>query len=893
MREAQKGKGMIKNNFIRRTFFGIIIMLAVLMMPVFAFAETGSEAEYIKEYEVLKSLGIEIDDFASDRAMTRAEAAKAFCEISGLTPQKGETGFYDVPQSHKYAGYIETACEAGLMSGCDENIFAPDRNITYSELVKTILDMMGYTPYAEISGGYPDGYLSYAGTLGLGKGISDISGNTPLNGLNFAKIIYNSLDKEVLQFELTGNEKKYFTKEGDTYAYKYMRVKKGEGRVVATDEAAIMGETFAKGIIRIGDEVITDKGGAGKSLLGYETEYWVKETDKDDMPELLYIIPDEKQKTLTISGYDIVEVDMSKLTYNDNDKEKRINISDDMVCIYNGEVIDFTPDDLKPYDGMVKIIIDSKNHVSVAIVTDYTYGVVKGVSSVNNRIIFDDGKTLNLDNYSEWKLTKKGSEIELIELVQGDVLNIMVSSDGKKLNAEVSGSKVSGRITGIGNDADRTILYLDTVPNGVVVSPYYNNFDELKLSYQGEWYVNILGDIFYSATIKSGAMQYGYMVSYAILDGEESMMFKIFTADGTFIKPNTKDKLTLTKHGGTEKLAADRLWEYLKANNVKPQLIKYQLDEEGFLQKVQFSEMNYNAATGENIKAVGSYPVGSFTCDFVSKGGTTGYYQIGIFDCKYFLDPNAVIFRVPEDKKEEKEYSVIARADLTRKVYYAAELYDVDDSFESEVCVINLEGKSSDFNWETTYLAIVDKSTYEFVEAEGAEAVALSVYQAGKAAKIYCTDENMVTQSTVQSHYEGVRAWDLQSGDVIAFMADSDGVMRKFELMYSPSREDGSYFMYSNESGMPTKTDYGSTLYLAHGVIKGISDNGLVINANGDGDDNSWNHYLAYEASNTRTYLYDSKDKKWKSVPFTSLKKDDVVVVRMLGYSLRDVLIYE
>ena len=80
---------MIKNNFIRRTFFGIIIMLAVLMMPVFAFAETGSEAEYIKEYEVLKSLGIEIDDFASDRAMTRAEAAKAFCEISGLTPQKG------------------------------------------------------------------------------------------------------------------------------------------------------------------------------------------------------------------------------------------------------------------------------------------------------------------------------------------------------------------------------------------------------------------------------------------------------------------------------------------------------------------------------------------------------------------------------------------------------------------------------------------------------------------------------------------------------------------------------------------------------------------------------------------------------------------------------------
>ncbi|MBQ3426266.1 MAG: S-layer homology domain-containing protein [Clostridia bacterium] len=880
----------------KKKLVGIAVVLMIMLMIVSVSAEGSGDGDYIKEYEVLKSIGIAIDDFSEDREITRAETAKVVCEIGGYLPQSGETGFFDVPQSHSYAGYIDAACKAGFMSGYGAGVFEPDQAITYSELAKTILDMMGYGTYAGINGGYPEGYLRYASSLSFGKGTDGVSADAPLNGMNFAKILYNALDKKVLQLELNGRGTKYITEDGETFAYKYMKVKKGEGRVVATDSAAIIGQTLGNGTIKIDNETVIDKNGEGKLLLGYETEFWVREIDKDDMPELLYIIPDDDQKTIDLRSYDIIDVNTSRLTYDENSKEKHINLADDMVCIYNGDVIDYTPDDLKPYDGTVKIIINSDNRAAVAVVSNYTYGVVKGISSVGNKIVFDDGQTLSLDNYKEWKLIKNGNEIEFIELIQGNVLNVMASKDGTKLCAEVFGGKVSGRITGINNDAGRKVVYLDTVPDGIVVSPYYNKIEEIQLSYQGEWYTNILGDIFYSAAVKSGAMQYGYMASYSVLaEEEEAVMLKIFTSDGTFIKPHTKNKVTFVDPDGKNnvKLAYDKFGEYLKLNNIQPQLIKYMLDGEGYLQKVQFSELNYNKATGENIKTVGSYPVGAFTCDYVSEGGTTGYYQIGIFDCKYFLDPNAVIFRVPEDKKEEKEYSVISRADMTRKLYYAAELYDVDDSFESEACVINLEGKSSNFNWETTLLAIIDKSNFEYLESESGAALALNIYQGGKEGKIYCTDADMVTQETVQGRYNNVHAWDLKEGDVIAYLADSDGIIRKFELMYSPSREDGSYFAYSNEAGMPEKNDYSSDLYLAHGIIKGISDNGLVINANGDGSDSSWNHYLAYEASNTRTYLYDSKDKKWKSVAFSSLKKDDIVVVRMLGYSLRDVLIYE
>lgn len=880
----------------KKKLMGIAMILMLMLMTVSVCAEGSDNGEYIKEYEVLKSIGITIDDFDNDREITRSETAKVVCEIGGYLPQSGETGFFDVPQKHSYAGYISAACKAGVMTGYGDGVFEPNRAITYSELAKTILDMMGYGKYAGISGGYPEGYLRYASSLSFGKGTGGVSSDAPLNGENFAKIIYNALDKEVLQLELNGSGTKYITEDGETFAYRYMKVKKGEGRVVATDSAAIIGQTLGKDTVKINDEILIDKNGKAKLLLGYETEFWVREIDKDDMPELLFITPDDDQKTLDLRSYDIIDVNTSRLTYYENNKEKHINLADDLVCIYNGDVIAYTPDDLKPYDGTVKVIINSDNRAAVAVVCNYTYGVVKGISSVGNKIVFDDGQNLSLDAYREWKLIKNGKEIEFIELVAGNVLNIMSSKDGTKLCIEVIGGKVSGRITGINNDADRTTVYLDTIPDGIIVSPYYNAPDEIRLSYQGEWYTNILGDIFYSAAVKSGIMQYGYMASYSLLDEDkEAVMFKIFTSDGSFIKPYTRNKVILVEPDGKNnvKLAYDKFGEYLRTNNTQPQLIKYMLDDEGYLQKVQFSELNYNKTNGENIKTVGSYPVGAFTCDYIADGDTTGYFYIFTLDCKFFIGSDAVIFKVPEDKKEEKGYEVINSSDIVRKKRYAMDLYDVKDDYEAKACVINLEGESSDFNWGQTELAIIDKSNFEYLESESDEALALSVYKGGKEAKLYCMDSDMVTQKTVQGRYEDVRAWDLKEGDVIACIADSEGIMKKFELMYSPSREEGSYFMYSDEAGMPNKLDYKSDLYFARGIVKVASNNGLVINAKGDGSDDSWNHFLCYSSGSTRVYLFNSNKKTWKSVAFSSLKKDDIVVIRMLGYTLCDVLIYE
>ena len=207
--------------------------------------------------------------------------------------------------------------------------------------------------------------------------------------------------------------------------------------------------------------------------------------------------------------------------------------------------------------------------------------------------------------------------------------------------------------------------------------------------------------------------------------------------------------------------------------------------------------------------------------------------------------------------------------------------------------MINLEGAGASYNWTTMRVALVDRNAVRYVEDEETVARVLSIYQDGKPLEIYCDDEDMTTASTVQTRYSNVKIGELKPGDVIAYSADSSNMMRDFELMFSYERERGNYFAYSNKTGVPSKIDYSAELLLGSGIVKAASANGLVVNMHDNGTDNAWNYYLALETRFTRTYLFDSDTRRWKTVPFSTVKKGDKVVIRMQGYALWEVLIYD
>ena len=789
----------------------IISLLTVLAIMLAAFPMGAAQAgEVSAAYEVLTALGVEIDGYTADGEITRGQAAKTFAALAGLAGADTAAEYFDVAQNHEFAAYINAVSGAGIMRGTGSALFEPDRAITYAELVCALLVMMNYDVYAEAGGGYMAGYMKTAGRLKLSEGTGGLGDNTALSGAAFSQVVYNALDKKVLTVSSVGENVKYDTTEGDTLSYKYLGVRRGEGRVDATPLTAIVGGVTSGDRVKIDDKIFAQGICDGESLLGYTVEYWSRGND-DDIGELLYIAPTGDETRLTVMGYDIIGVSGSKLRYYSGDREKSVNLADDMVCVYNNEVIDYTNDDLVPADGSTEFIVNKSGRAEVCIVRDCSYGVVRSVSASGSKIIFEDMTSMRLDDFEDWRIVKNGRRLTLIELVAGDVLNIVKPRGRNAVYIEISGGRVSGKIGSVSTENKKTVAQIGDVQ--AVVSPSYAAYgEELRLSFEGEWYTNIFGDVFAAVKVGSGSSEYAYMISYRPLtEPEDEVKIKLFTATGEFVYVTTNGKVLLadSADGSTTKLTGAELYDYMKYSDLQLQLVKYSTNEDGTLRKIQFAKMNYNRPEGANINPVGSL------------------------------------------------------------------------------------GAGASYNWTTMRVALVDRNAVRYVEDEETVARVLSIYQDGKPLEIYCDDEDMTTASTVQTRYSNVKIGELKPGDVIAYSADSSNMMRDFELMFSYERERGNYFAYSNKTGVPSKIDYSAELLLGSGIVKAASANGLVVNMHDNGTDNAWNYYLALETRFTRTYLFDSDTRRWKTVPFSTVKKGDKVVIRMQGYALWEVLIYD
>lgn len=77
------------------------------------------------------------------------------------------TIFTDVPTEHWASKYIYFLVMEGAINGYDDGTFRPENTINYEELSKMLVCLTGYESYAENTGGYPNGYMSYAKSLGI------------------------------------------------------------------------------------------------------------------------------------------------------------------------------------------------------------------------------------------------------------------------------------------------------------------------------------------------------------------------------------------------------------------------------------------------------------------------------------------------------------------------------------------------------------------------------------------------------------------------------------------------------------------------------------------------------------------------------------------------------
>jgi len=101
----------------------------------------------------LISKGDENGNFNPDKNITRAEFAAIIVRALGLKPEDGKVRFNDVQPGSWYFGYVNTACEYGIINGFEDGTFRPNEYITREQamvMTARAMELTGIRPALSI-----------------------------------------------------------------------------------------------------------------------------------------------------------------------------------------------------------------------------------------------------------------------------------------------------------------------------------------------------------------------------------------------------------------------------------------------------------------------------------------------------------------------------------------------------------------------------------------------------------------------------------------------------------------------------------------------------------------------------------------------------------------------
>lgn len=177
------------------------VLLAVIM--VFSISATAFAADFVDtaentHYEAIETLhalglvdGYNATTFGPNDELTRAQACKIIVTAVNGTPRDYYNQiFTDVPVTHWAFDYIVEAYNMGFINGYGNNIFGPEDKVTYDQVTKIILNVLGYRN----TGSWPTGLREMASKAGLYNNCVIIDGSAPCTRGVVAQMIYNAFN---------------------------------------------------------------------------------------------------------------------------------------------------------------------------------------------------------------------------------------------------------------------------------------------------------------------------------------------------------------------------------------------------------------------------------------------------------------------------------------------------------------------------------------------------------------------------------------------------------------------------------------------------------------------------------------------------------------------------
>ncbi|MBE7026001.1 MAG: S-layer homology domain-containing protein [Ruminococcaceae bacterium] len=154
--------------------------------------------------------------------ITRAQMAKIVVQTLNIPEFEIENTFLDVSKETDYANEIGIVQNLKIMCGYGNGLFMPDEDITYYEVVKTIVTMLGYEPLAQQKGGYHQGYFTVGNELGLV--VYPAAEDKPITKDDIAKILIKAIDVPLMKQTSFGNSPKYQIMPEETIKRNYLGI---------------------------------------------------------------------------------------------------------------------------------------------------------------------------------------------------------------------------------------------------------------------------------------------------------------------------------------------------------------------------------------------------------------------------------------------------------------------------------------------------------------------------------------------------------------------------------------------------------------------------------------------------------------------------------------------
>ncbi len=745
------------------------LLLAVLMLLTTSVVGTATEnSDKTNEaLNLLNILGIVDYTALSDEIVTRAEFTGMMVKALGYTDEKldifdGEAFFTDIAEESKYFSLVGRAAKLGLVSGYENGRFYPDGKMKTVYAVNMAVKAICGNYYLQLG----DSYYS-----GIAKGINC---GENLDRRNAVRLIMNMLESGIIKYTSIDNA----VISDETLLEDVFSIHKINGIVNSTDIINLYGKPLMQeGYVLIGDYICYNEEFSMYNYIGYNVNAYVRLIN--DEYKLVSFSVAGKNNATCVKAEDISDTTTIKqFVYEDDGRQRTVDITVADV-IYNNELVtDYTKDDLQPQKGTVTIVDNNgDSKIDVVIIKSYVNAVVSSASPMLEKVNLMYGQqALNMSDDKYIIVDEYGDEVPYLMLEEYDVLSIYSpkSQDCKKIFIELSEKEpVTGIVTGFGTSDGKTTARIDG-EEYIVDSDYItystNNptiVPVIKIGLKSTFYLSSDNEIAAVSDDITDGKIYGYMTKMKYDDEEERLYVTIFTGASGLVKYEiTDEKIRFNGEKKTLKEIYDNgdlFGIYDGSRKFIPQMVKFDL-KNSQIKGIDFASLDKNKSfVRTDMLQVTARTTPLILDDWMVSG------------TKFYYDSNTMFFSVPQfigEDIEEDDIKTLQWTQVASDTTYSMELYGLNAKTNYVECGVIIGTVSDD--WRTGPTVVVTEVCETLTEDEEAVIAITGYNKNGETKSYYVTsDKNYVDMCNVKA------------GDIVSIITNKDNKVVRFRKLFT------------------------------------------------------------------------------------------------------------